>query len=85
MRRREFIALIGGTAVAWPLATRGQQTGKASKVGYLGSSSAALEPHYVDAFRQKLRALGYVDGENITIEYRWAEGQDDRLRWSTPL
>jgi putative ABC transport system substrate-binding protein len=79
MRRREFIALIGGTAVAWPLDTRGQQTGKASKVGYLGSSSAVLESHYVDAFRQKLRALGHVDGENITIEYRWAEGQDDRL------
>jgi putative ABC transport system substrate-binding protein len=50
-----------------------------SRVGYLGSSSPSLEPHYIEAFRQKLRDLGHVDGENIVIEYRWAEGQDDRL------
>jgi putative tryptophan/tyrosine transport system substrate-binding protein len=79
MKRREFITLLGGAAVAWPLAARAQQTGKMSRIGYLGSSSPSLEPHYVEAFRQKLRDLGHVDGENIAIEYRWAEGQDDRL------
>jgi putative ABC transport system substrate-binding protein len=79
MRRREFIALLGGTAAAWPLAARAQQPGKRSRIGYLGVSSSSLEPHYVDAFRQKLRDLGYIDGENIAIEFRWAEGQDDRL------
>jgi hypothetical protein len=70
--------LLGGAA-AWPLAARAQQTGKMSRIGYLGSSSPSLEPHYVEAFRQKLRDLGHVEGENIAIEYRWAEGQDDRL------
>ena len=50
-----------------------------SRIGYLGVSSPSLEPHYIEAFRQKLRDLGHVDGKNIAIEYRWAEGQDDRL------
>ena len=79
MRRREFITLLGGTAAAWPLAARAQQPRKMFRIGYLGISSPSLEPHYVEAFRQKLRDLGHVDGENIAIEYRWAEGQDDRL------
>jgi putative tryptophan/tyrosine transport system substrate-binding protein len=78
MRRREFIALLGA-ATAWPLTAHAQQPGKMPRIGYLGSSSPFLEPHYVEAFRQKLRDLGHVDGENIVIEYRWAEGQDDRL------
>ncbi len=78
MKRRKFLTLLGA-ATAWPLAARAQQTGKMSRVGYLGSSSPSLEPHYIEAFRQKLRDLGHVDGENIVIEYRWAEGQDDRL------
>jgi ABC-type uncharacterized transport system substrate-binding protein len=78
MKRRKFIRLLGA-ATAWPLAARAQQTGKMSRIGYLGSSSPSLEPHYIEAFRQKLRDLGHVDGENIVIEYRWAEGQDDRL------
>jgi putative tryptophan/tyrosine transport system substrate-binding protein len=56
-----------------------QQPGKRPRIGYLGVSSSSLEPHYVGAFRQKLRELGHVDGENLAIEYRWAEGQDDRL------
>jgi ABC-type uncharacterized transport system substrate-binding protein len=79
VRRREFIKLIGGAAAAWPVATRAQQGGKTFRIGYLGVSSSSLEPHYVAAFREKLRELGRVDGENIAIEYRWAEGQDDRL------
>jgi putative ABC transport system substrate-binding protein len=79
MRRRQFITLLGGTAVAWPLAARAQPRGKLFRIGYLGISSPSLEPHYVEAFRQKLRELGHVDGESIVIEYRWAEGQDSRL------
>jgi ABC-type uncharacterized transport system substrate-binding protein len=79
MKRRDFITLLGGAAAAWPLAGRAQQPGKIFRIGYLGVSSRSLERHYVEAFRQKLRDLGHVDGENIAIEYRWAEGQDDRL------
>jgi putative ABC transport system substrate-binding protein len=78
MKRREFISLVGAAA-AWPLAARAQQVGKTPQIGYLGVSSPSLEPHYVEAFRQKLRELGHVEGKNIAIEYRWAEGQDDRL------
>src|SRR3989442_2972213 len=78
MKRRKFLTLLGA-ATAWPFAARAQQTEKMSRIGYLGSSSPSLEPHYVEAFRQKLRDLGHVDGENIAIEYRWAEGQNDRL------
>jgi putative ABC transport system substrate-binding protein len=79
MRRREFIALLGVATASLPLAARAQQGGKVSRIGYLGSSSPSLEPHYVEAFRRKLRDLGHVEGENIVIEYRWGEGQDDRL------
>jgi putative ABC transport system substrate-binding protein len=78
MRRREFIALIAGVVVR-PKMAHAQQPGKRPRIGYLGVSSSSLEPHYVGAFRQKLRELGHVDGENLAIEYRWAEGQDDRL------
>jgi putative tryptophan/tyrosine transport system substrate-binding protein len=76
--RREFITVLGG-AVAWPLSARAQQSTKLSRVGFLGTSSPSLERHLVDAFRQKLRQLGHIEGETIAIEYRWAEGQDDRL------
>jgi len=78
MMRREFISLLGGMA-GWSILAHAQQTGKIFRIGYLGVSSSSLEPHYVEAFRQKLSELGHVDGENIAIEYRWAEGQDDRL------
>jgi putative ABC transport system substrate-binding protein len=83
MRRREFITLIGGAAVTpsllWPRAARAQQVRKVTRIGYLGASSAALERQVVDAFRQRLRELGHAEGENIAIEYRWAEGENDRL------
>jgi putative ABC transport system substrate-binding protein len=78
IQRRKFITLLGGAA-AWPLAASAQQTGKVSRIGFLGPSSPALERHLVDAFRQKLRELGHVEGENLVIEYRWAEGQDEQL------
>jgi putative ABC transport system substrate-binding protein len=77
LRRREFIALLGGAA-AWPLAARAQQA-KVARVGFLGTSSPSLERHLTDVFRQKLRELGWVEDDNITIEYRWAEGRNDRL------
>jgi putative tryptophan/tyrosine transport system substrate-binding protein len=79
IQRREFIVAICGVAATWPFAARAQQMGKVPLIGYLGSSSPSLEPHFVEAFRQKLRELGHIEGENIAIEYRWAEGQDGRL------
>src|SRR5262245_58249324 len=78
LHRREFITLLGGEA-AWPFAAQAQQSDKIARVGFLGTSSLSLERPLVDAFRQKLQELGHVDGKNIAIEYRWAEGQDERL------
>jgi ABC-type uncharacterized transport system substrate-binding protein len=78
MRRRDFILLIGGAAATWPVRARAQ-TGKASLIGFLGTSSPSLEGHVVGAFQQKLGELGNVGGNKITVEYRWAEGRDSRL------
>ena len=78
--RRKFISAIGAVAVAWPLAARAQLTGKVYRIGYLSPGSATPGPlarH--DAFQQGLRDLGYVEGKNIIIEYRFAEGKFDRL------
>ncbi len=76
MKRREFIALLGGAAAGWPLAARGQQPGKLPRVGVLVSAS---HPHpFADAFRRGLRPLGYVEGQNITLEFRYTDGRSDR-------
>jgi putative ABC transport system substrate-binding protein len=79
MKRREFITLLGGVAAAWPLAARAQQQGKISRVGFMGNSTPALEANLVGPFRDGLRELGYQEGRNIIIEYRWAEGNYQRF------
>ena len=79
MKRREFITLLGGVAVAWPLRARAQQAGKVARIGFLGSATAAGSAKSVEAFRTGLRDLGYVEGKNIVIEFQWAEGKYERL------
>jgi putative ABC transport system substrate-binding protein len=76
VRRRELIALLG-SAAAWPLAARAQQAAVPT-IGYLHSGSSAPYAHLVAAFRQSLKEAGYVEGESVAIEYRWAEGHYDR-------
>jgi putative ABC transport system substrate-binding protein len=76
MRRRDFIAL-SGAAAGWPLTVRAQQGGKLPTIGFLGNSSS-IESQRVAAFVQRLRELGWIDGRNLAIEYRWAEGRNER-------
>ena len=78
MKRRDFIALIGSTAVAWPLTAGGRQP-TTPAVGYLSSGTSAGFAHFVDAFRKGLSETGYVEGRDVTFQFRWAEGHDDRL------
>ena len=78
MKRREFMTLLGGAAAVWPLAARAQQA-PISVVGYLGSGSPGSGAHMLAVLRQSLAEAGYVEGRNVTIESRWAEGQYDRL------
>jgi putative ABC transport system substrate-binding protein len=78
MRRRAFITMLGGAAV-WPLAARAQQASKLPTIGFLGTASPGPNALRLEAFRQGLDATGFVEGKNLAIEYRWAEGRYDRL------
>src|SRR5258705_3489608 len=79
MIRREFITLLGGAAVAWPLTAHAQRTGKLPTIGLLGVASPSTWKPWVAAFVQRLRELGWVEGQTIAIEYRWAEGRSERF------
>jgi hypothetical protein len=78
LRRREFISLLGGAAAAWPLATRAQ-TGKQSTIGFLGTTTALAWEQWTAVFLERLRELGWIEGRNLAIEYRWAEARRERF------
>ena len=79
MRRREFVTLLGGAAVAWPFAARAQQPANIARIGFLGPASASSWADRLEAFRVSLRDQGYVEGQNIVIESRWADEKYNRL------
>src|SRR5204863_3382254 len=79
MRRREFMTLLGSaTAACWPFAARAQQAGKLPTIGFLGSSTPSAMTAWIAAFVQRLHELGWIEGRTVAIEYRWAEGRDER-------
>src|SRR5215467_5759152 len=78
-KRREFITLLGGAAAAWPLAARAQQPAKVPTVGFLGPNTRPAASEWVAEFVRGLRELGWIDGRSVAIEYRWAEGREERF------
>ena len=78
MRRRQFISLLGGAAVAWPLAVRSQQAGKLPTIGFMGDGASVFTSR-TTAFVERLRELGWVEGRTVAIEYRWSDGRPERV------
>ena len=78
MKRREFISLLGGASVAWPLAARAQQAGKLPTIGFLATGTATIYGQWITAFTQRLHELGWNEGRTIAIEYRFADGHSER-------
>src|SRR5262245_54453106 len=78
MRRREFITLLSSAPAAWPFAVRAQQSAT-PVIGFLSNASPDKYTIRLDSFRQGLKEVGYIEGQNVTVEYRWAEGQNQRL------
>jgi ABC-type uncharacterized transport system substrate-binding protein len=79
LRRRQFIMLLG-SAAGWPVAASAQRPTKLPTIGYLGSSTASAQSHWVAAFVQRLHDLGWIDGRTVAIQYRWAEGRTERFQ-----
>jgi len=79
IRRREFIALLGGAAVGWPLAAGAQQSAKLPTIGFLGTTTPAAWGGWLNAFVQRLRELNWTEGRNLAIDVRWAEGRNERF------
>jgi putative ABC transport system substrate-binding protein len=79
LKRREFITLIGGAAVAWPLPARAQQAGKVPTIGLLGAAAATAWSPFVANFVRRLGELGWVEGRTVAIEYRWADARKERF------
>jgi putative tryptophan/tyrosine transport system substrate-binding protein len=77
--RRKFLATLGGAAAAWPLAARAQRAANMPTIGYLGPTTHAVESQRVAALVQRLRELGWIENRTIAIEYRWAEGREERF------
>jgi putative tryptophan/tyrosine transport system substrate-binding protein len=84
MRRREFITLLGGAAAVWPLAARAQQAARRPTIGYMGANTPVVESQRTAAFVQRLRELGWIEGRNVAVEYRWAEGATSASPRSRP-
>src|SRR5215469_13876017 len=79
MRRREFVSLLGGAAVAWSFPALSQQAAKLPTIGFLGASSLSAIERYLPALVQRLNELGWIDGRSVMIEYRWAAGRNERM------
>jgi hypothetical protein len=84
-KRRAVITLLGGGAVAWPLAVRAQQAGKTPTIGFLGSSTLSEASPWVSAFVERLRELGWTEGRNVAMAFRWAGGRTRMRCMSSPI
>jgi putative tryptophan/tyrosine transport system substrate-binding protein len=79
VKRREFITLLGGAAAAWPITSLAQERGKLRMIGYMGSTTPSAQSPWTTPFLRRLHELGWIEGHNLAIEYRWGEGRNDRF------